>query len=58
VYICICKAITATQIALAIENGADSLEELASQLGVGTCCGKCIPNMKEILKESNSQKEA
>lgn len=51
-YVCICKAITDSQIKKAICNGACTLRDLREGLGVCAQCGKCGQSTKSILKES------
>lgn len=49
-YVCLCKAVTDSQIRDAVEQGACSMKELASQLGVATQCGKCGCDARELLR--------
>jgi bacterioferritin-associated ferredoxin len=53
-YVCVCKAVTDTQIKRAINEGVNSRRELFKCLGVGGDCGKCNPHVKELLN-SNEQ---
>mgnify|MGYP003394548946 CR=1 FL=1 len=48
-YVCVCKAVTDTQIKCAIDQGLNSRRELFKCLGVGGDCGKCNPQVKELL---------
>jgi bacterioferritin-associated ferredoxin len=48
-YVCVCKAVTDTQIKHAINEGLNSRRELFKCLGVGGDCGKCNPQVKELL---------
>lgn len=48
-YVCVCKAVTDTQIKRAINEGVCSRRELFKCLGVGADCGKCNPHVKELL---------
>ncbi len=49
-YICVCKAVTDRQIQRAVrEDGVISLRELTREMGLGTCCGKCVPAAREVL---------
>lgn len=48
-YVCVCKAVTDTQIKQAISKGLSSKRELVKCLGVGGSCGKCNPHVKELL---------
>jgi bacterioferritin-associated ferredoxin len=52
-YVCVCKAVTDTQIKCAINEGVSSRRELFKCLGVGGGCGKCNPQVKEILEDHN-----
>jgi bacterioferritin-associated ferredoxin len=47
--ICVCKAVSERHIRSAVKNGATSLRDLTRDLGVGTCCGKCVPEAKAAL---------
>ena len=57
-YICLCNAITERDIRNCVEDGACSMRELESCLGVGTNCGRCKPAAREILNESRSSSPA
>lgn len=48
-FVCICKAISDKTIKQAIADGAESIRELKSQLGVGSQCGKCLCQTQQIL---------
>ena len=47
--VCVCKAVSERQIRNAVKGGAHSLRDLTRELGVGTCCGKCLPEAKAAL---------
>jgi bacterioferritin-associated ferredoxin len=47
--VCICKAVSDRHIRSAVKNGAQSLRDLTRELGVGTCCGKCVPEARAVL---------
>ena len=51
-YVCICKGITDTQIRAAVQDGASSVSDVHSSLGVASQCGKCGILAKEIVRES------
>jgi len=53
-YICLCNAITEREIRGCVEEGARTMRELESCLGVGATCGKCKPAAREILNDSRS----
>ena len=51
-YVCVCKGITDTQIRAAVEDGASSLRDVRTTLGVASQCGKCGMLTRQILRES------
>ncbi|NKF20685.1 (2Fe-2S)-binding protein [Solimonas marina] len=58
-FVCVCKAVSDRQIRRDIrEEGVTSLRELARLRGVGTCCGKCVPQARRLLDETLEQHRA
>ena len=51
-YICICKAVTDSQILTAIENGVCTRKQLIHCFGVGKDCGKCNKEVTNLLKQA------
>ncbi|MGJ0485895.1 MAG: (2Fe-2S)-binding protein [Methylomicrobium sp.] len=51
-YVCVCKAVTDTQIKRAIDNGLCTRRQLFDCFGVGGDCGKCNRQVKELLDAS------
>jgi len=51
-YVCLCKGITDTQIRTAVQDGAASLREVYTSLGVASQCGKCGIMARDIVRES------
>jgi len=49
-YICLCKAVTDSQIKEFINSGASSFAEVRESLGVSTQCGKCMQQAKSIVE--------
>jgi len=47
--ICVCKAVSDKHIRAAVAEGASSMRDLARELRVGTCCGKCLPEAQAAL---------
>jgi bacterioferritin-associated ferredoxin len=45
-------------IRAAVKDGATSLRDLTRELGVGTCCGKCLPEAKSALNTSLDARDA
>ncbi len=49
-YLCVCKAVSERTARRAIHAGeVVTLRDLSRQHGVGTCCGKCVPDARELL---------
>ena len=48
-YVCICHAVSDREVAAAIAAGADSLDKLGFELGVGTGCGCCRETAQGML---------
>ncbi len=51
-YICVCNAVTDTQIRDAVSDGAATLDEVRSLLGVASKCGKCACLADTVINES------
>lgn len=49
--VCVCHNINDRRIRTAIENGAETMEQLSEVLGVGTCCGKCTSTAQLLLQQ-------
>jgi bacterioferritin-associated ferredoxin len=50
--VCVCKAVSDRHIRAAVKGGATHVRDLSRQLGLGTCCGKCLPEAKKTLANS------
>jgi len=50
-YICLCNAVTEHDIQACVREGACSLSDLQQCLDVGTCCGRCAPAARQVLRE-------
>jgi bacterioferritin-associated ferredoxin len=51
-YVCICNAVTESDIDEAIRDGASGLTDLRDRLQVGTCCGACETTAADYLSEN------
>lgn len=49
-YVCVCNAISDKAIKAAVANGARTLADLQSQLGVATSCGCCASCAESYLE--------
>lgn len=52
-YVCLCNAVTDRAIREAASRGVASIDALAAETGVGTCCGACRPLAIQILDEAS-----
>lgn len=50
-YVCICRQITDNQIRDICRDGASSLTDLRTKLGVASECGKCGKLAQSLVKE-------
>lgn len=57
-YVCICNAVTESQVKAAIAEGATNADALADCLGVGTCCGSCRPTVDAVLAGDGAEMAA
>jgi len=48
-YVCVCNAVTESEIRQAVELGARSLQDLQHGLGVAANCGKCASSARCML---------
>jgi len=48
-YVCVCNAVTESQLHAAISDGHTTHEALQDELGVATCCGTCRETVCEVL---------
>ena len=50
-YICICRAVTESQIKSVAGEGACTMRELRHRLGVASQCGKCGQSALRLLRK-------
>jgi len=48
-YVCICKAITDSDIESAVDGGASDLQQLEEHFGLGTGCGTCRETAQNLI---------
>ncbi len=48
--VCICHNVSDKAIRQALEAGAGSMQDIRTQLGVGSCCGKCNAFAKTLVR--------
>lgn len=49
--ICNCRGVTAGMIKEAVEDGAQTLEEVQEKTGAGTVCGGCLSEVERLVEE-------
>jgi bacterioferritin-associated ferredoxin len=54
-YVCLCNALTESQVRRAASTSPDSPEAVYRSLGTAPKCGKCIPTVACILRECASE---
>jgi bacterioferritin-associated ferredoxin len=47
--VCVCKAVSDRHIRSAVNGGISSVAELSRKTGLGTCCGKCVPEARATI---------
>ena len=48
-YVCICNAVTSTEVAQAIAKSDGNLDEVLESLGIGSGCGSCKNIAQEFM---------
>ena len=51
-YVCICAAVTETELQSCIAEGARTVEEIGDACGAGTGCGGCVEHVDVFLAAS------
>jgi bacterioferritin-associated ferredoxin len=55
-FVCVCQAVTDSQIREAAEGGARTLKDLRRELGVTRECGQCASCALQCLEEVHGRK--
>ncbi len=50
---CRCKNVLVEEVAVAVQNGADSVEKIKELTEAGTACGRCVSILEDILKRGH-----
>jgi bacterioferritin-associated ferredoxin len=53
--VCVCKAVNERAIRRAVAEGHDTFDALQFELGIGTCCGKCVASACEVLSDARAE---
>ena len=54
-YICVCHAVTDTQIKASVQSGCCSYREIRDCHEVGTPCGRCVPETRALINQTLSE---
>jgi len=54
-YVCICNAVTESQIEQAVHDGARTLADLRRDLGVSAECGSCATYARQCLDRAKEK---
>ncbi|WP_029922343.1 (2Fe-2S)-binding protein [Nevskia soli] len=54
-YVCVCRAVSDSKIRSAVEQGACTMRALKDRLGVGSVCGRCVPEARQLINECRNQ---
>lgn len=53
-YVCVCKAVTDSELQNNVEAGAESVRHVSRSTGLGTECGKCVCFARERIEHHRS----
>jgi bacterioferritin-associated ferredoxin len=53
--VCLCRAVSDTQIKRVIAEGADTVREVARRCGAGTGCGACVPMVADMIDDAEAR---
>ena len=56
-YVCICKAVTDSQIREAVAKGATRFGQVRKELGLASQCGKCGIVAREVFDQSRQHND-
>ncbi len=54
-YVCICKAVTDSDIRQAVSGGVRTMRQLARETGCSSNCGRCAVTAAEVLGQATAQ---
>ena len=57
-YVCLCKAVTDSDIHEAVNGGVRTMRQLARQTGCSSNCGRCATTAAEILGQATGQSQS
>ncbi len=57
-YVCVCNAVTDSDIRKAVDNGVRNMRQLGQMTGCSTTCGCCKEMAVEILQQTLAENRA
>ena len=48
-YVCVCAAVTDSEVAACLDAGADTVDEVGQRCLAGTGCGSCVEEIESLL---------
>lgn len=55
-YVCVCNAVTESQVLRAVEEGVRNLRGLQAHLGIALECGRCARHAHGLLRGTRTEK--
>ena len=55
--VCICKNVNTSQIVQSVQGGARSIDDIRSETGATSCCGKCQFKVNRVLHEQLAEEQ-
>ncbi|MCI8337242.1 MAG: (2Fe-2S)-binding protein [Lachnospiraceae bacterium] len=56
--VCYCQNVTNGMIKEAVDGGAVTLEDVQAATGAGTVCGGCLENVRRLVDQFVSERQA
>lgn len=53
-YVCVCKAVSDRKIRQAVDGGVCTLKGLKDRFGVGSVCGRCVPEARALIEQTRN----
>jgi len=54
--VCLCSLVTQNEIDSLLKKGAVSVKEIQQHTGAGTTCGRCLPELDDIVARYQKEK--
>ena len=54
-FVCLCNAVTTSQIVQCVHAGHTNLDAVIKELGVGMNCGSCVHMVSELIAKTAAQ---